>query len=127
LLEWLAEVYDAEGKTLCECLKSIDTYDAVTCATNLEHRYIHEDVPTGLVPISDIGKLVGVETPAIDTIISTASQICQKDFRAIGRSVESLGLSGMGIDGLSEYVDFGIKKSEYLPVFESRDLPVEDL
>ena len=126
LLEWLAEVYDAKGNTLCECLKSIDTYDAVTCATNLNHRYIHEDIPTGLVPISDIGRLVGIKTPAIDSIISMASQICQQDFTSIGRSVESLGLSRMGIDELREYVDVGIKRSEYLPIFKSRDLPVED-
>ena len=54
------------------------------------------------------------------------SQLCQQDFRSIGRSVESLGLSGMGIDELREYVDVGIKQSEYLPLFKSRDLPVED-
>jgi opine dehydrogenase len=125
LLEWLSEVYDAKGDTLCECLRSIDTYDAVTCATNLNHRYVHEDIPTGLVPISDMGSLVGVETPAIDSIISMASQVCQQDFRSIGRTVESLGLSGMGIDDLREYVDTGIKKAEYLPIFESTDVPME--
>lgn len=126
LLEWLTEVYDAKGSTLCECLKSIDTYDGVTCATNLNHRYIHEDIPTGLVPISDFGRLAGIKTPAIDSIISMASQVCQQDFCSIGRSVESLGLSGMGIDELREYVDVGIK-SEYLPIFKSKELPIEDL
>ncbi|MFW9844819.1 MAG: NAD/NADP octopine/nopaline dehydrogenase family protein, partial [Candidatus Thorarchaeota archaeon] len=127
LLEWLTEVYDAKGKTLCECLKSIDTYDTVTCASNLNHRYIHEDIPTGLVPISDIGRLVSIETPAIDSIISMASQVCQQDFRSIGRSVESLGLSGMGIDELRDYVNVGVKRSEYIPIFESTDLPLEEL
>ncbi len=126
LLEWLTEVYNAKGNTLCECLRSIDTYDAVTCATDLNHRYIHEDIPTGLVPISDIGRLVGIKTPAIDSIISMASQVCQHDFRSIGRSIESLGLSGMGIDELRDYVDVGIKKSEYLPILKSRDLPIEE-
>jgi opine dehydrogenase len=127
LLEWLTEVYDAKGNTLCECLKSIDTYDAVTCAANLNHRYIHEDIPTGLVPISDIGRLVGVKTPAIDSIISMADQICNQDFRSIGRSVESLGLSGMKIYEVREYVDVGIKQPEYLPIAKSRDLSIEEL
>ncbi|TFH05325.1 MAG: hypothetical protein E4H14_12985 [Candidatus Thorarchaeota archaeon] len=123
----MAEVYDAKGNTLCECLESIDTYDAVTCAIDLNHRYIHEDVPTGLVPISDIGRLVDIKTPAIDSIISMASQVCQQDFRSTGRSVESLGLSEMGIDEIREYVDVGIKRSECVPIFKSRDIPIEDL
>lgn len=127
ILEWLIEVYDAEGETLCECIKSIDTYDNVTCATDLGHRYIHEDIPTGLVPISDFGDLVGIDTPAIDSIISLGSQICQRDFRSIGRSVDSLGLSGMSIENLIEYVDSGIKNQDYFPLMEQPDLPLEDI
>jgi opine dehydrogenase len=127
LIEWLTEVYDAKGNTLCECLKSIDAYDDVTCAANLNHRYIHEDIPTGLVPISDIGRLVGVNTPVIDSIISIANQVCQQDFRSIGRSVESLGLTGIEIDELREYVDVGNRKTEYMPILKSRKLPIEEL
>ena len=127
LLEWLTEVYDAEGETLCECIQSIDTYDNVTCATNLNHRYIHEDVPTGLVPISDFGNLVGVETPAIDSVISMATQICQQDFRSIGRSIESLGLTGMSIDDLREFVESGVKSQDHIPLLEPTNLQLEDI
>jgi len=127
LLEWLTEVYDAEGETLCECIQSIDTYDNVTCATDLKHRYIHEDVPTGLVPISDFGNLVGVETPAIDSVITMATQICQQDFRSIGRSIESLGLSRMSIDDVIEFVESGVKNQERFHLLEPRNLPLEDV
>ncbi|MDF1538752.1 MAG: NAD/NADP octopine/nopaline dehydrogenase family protein [Candidatus Thorarchaeota archaeon] len=127
ILEWLMEVYDAEGEPLCECLKSIDTYDNVTCATDLSHRYIHEDIPTGLVPISDFGELVGVEPPAIDSIILIGEQICKRNYRSTGRSIDSLGLSGMSIENLVEFADSGIKNQDYLPLIEAPDLPLEDI
>lgn len=127
LLEWLAEVYDAEGETLCEYIKSIDTYDNVTCATDLKHRYIHEDIPTGLVPISDFGNFVGVETPAIDSIITMGSQICRQNFWSTGRNLDSLGLSKMSIPNLIEFADSGTKNQDYFPVMDSANLHLEDI
>lgn len=119
LLEWLTEVYDANGETLYDCLRSIDTYDHVSCATDLNHRYIHEDIPTGLVPLASLGDFVGVSTPTIDTMIDLADHIFEKDFRQIGRTVDSLGLSDMSISDLKNYVELTIKDSEYheVPIY----------
>ena len=56
-------------------------------------RYVIEDVPTGLVPVSELGKKFGVKTPAIDTIINLADILFEADFRASGRNLAQLGLS----------------------------------
>ena len=50
-------------------------------------------VPTGLVPVSVLGKKFGVKTPAIDTIINLADILFEADFRASGRNLAQLGLS----------------------------------
>ncbi len=113
LLEWLAEAYDAKGDTLYDCLRSIDTYDNVRCATDLKHRYIHEDIPTGLVPLASLGEFVGVPTPTINTIIDLANHIFEEDFRLIGRTVDSLGLSRMSVQDLKNFVELNIHDNEY--------------
>jgi opine dehydrogenase len=45
-----------------------------------------------LVPVSELGKKFGVETPAIDMIISLADVLFDADFRASGRNLDQLGL-----------------------------------
>lgn len=63
----------------------------------LDHRYIREDVGYGLVPMAEIGKLLGVKTPVMDGLITLASTALGVDFRADG-----LTLAKMGLDGAAE-------------------------
>jgi len=104
LLVWLRNSYDAEGTTLCECIQSIDAYDDVGSPSSLDHRYVLEDVPTGLVPISYLGRLAGVETPAIDAMINMACQLYDYDFWSSGRTLGNLGLEGLNPSEVREYV-----------------------
>jgi len=113
LLEWLEDAYDAEGNSLRECIKSIDAYDGVGSPKSLQHRYVLEDIPTGLVPISNLGDLCGVETPAIDAVIEMACQLYECDFRYTGRSLANMGLVGMNPQEVAEYVELGIKPAEW--------------
>jgi opine dehydrogenase len=64
--------------------------------SSMTQRYITEDVPYGLVPISEMGRLFGVPTPNTDAVISLCTAINQEDYRANGRTLSNLGLDGMG-------------------------------
>ncbi len=64
--------------------------------SSLDHRYIHEDIGYGLVPMAGFGRLVGVETPAMDSMITLASIALEKDYRRDG-----LNLARMGLEGIS--------------------------
>ena len=66
--------------------------------SSLVHRYVTEDIPYGLVPMSEMGRLFGVPTPNIDGIIAILSTINEEDYRATGRSLSNLGLAGMSRD-----------------------------
>lgn len=50
----------------------------------LDHRYITEDIPYGLVPISELSKRVGLATPYADSVIETAGLLLDRDFRKEG-------------------------------------------
>ena len=53
--------------------------------SSLHFRYLTEDVPYGLVFMSELARQCGVATPAIDTVISLASIVLDTDFRAAGK------------------------------------------
>lgn len=71
---------------------------------DLHYRYLSEDVPNGLVPISLFGEMVGVPTPAIDSIITLASILNGTDYREEGRTLEDLGVSGKSSAEILELV-----------------------
>jgi len=58
-------------------------------------RHLMEDLPYGLLPVSELGKKVGVKTPAIDGMINVASILCAQNFWDTGRTLKSLGLDQM--------------------------------
>jgi opine dehydrogenase len=122
LLEWLRSTYDAEGTTLRECIRSIDTYDDIGSPSSLNHRYVLEDVPTGLVPLSYLGRLAGVETPAIDAVINLACQLYNHDFWSSGRNLRSLGLEGLNPSEVREYVRTGFMPEKYPELHEIFDM-----
>jgi opine dehydrogenase len=70
-------------------------------------RYFTEDAPYGLVPWSELGRIVDVSTPIIDAIVDIYSAMHQQDWRAAGRGAAQLGLDGLSIDAIKRYVRSG--------------------
>ncbi|MEM7342967.1 MAG: NAD/NADP octopine/nopaline dehydrogenase family protein [Chloroflexota bacterium] len=103
VVEWLKSSYGAVGQNLYQALqntvnyKGIDAPRLTSIEAKLGLRYVTEDVPTGLVPISELGKKFGVNTPAIDTIINLANILFEADFRANGRNLMQLGLADLSV------------------------------
>ena len=69
-------------------------YQATGPPSSLDHKFNTEDVPTGLVPISALGAVAEVPTPAIDALVELARIMTGKDFAAEARTLARLGLSG---------------------------------
>lgn len=113
LKEWLEYTYDAYGNTICDALHNVKGYRGIKAPDNLDTRYIFEDVPQSLVPIADMGKHLGIETPIINSIIHIASIIHDKNYYKIGRKVEDMGLDELSVDEIRSYVINGdILKSD---------------
>ncbi len=85
-------------------IKFNPTYKDILAPTTINHRYICEDIPTGLVPMSLFGKNLGISTPTIDYFIKEGSKLLDIDFRSEGRTLHKLGLSPDNlISDLMEY------------------------
>lgn len=67
-------------------------------ASQVPNRFIDEDVPMGLVPMSDFGKKLGVPTPTIDVLIQVANLVRKRNFIEEGSTLENMGLGNMGVE-----------------------------
>ncbi|MEN3183384.1 MAG: NAD/NADP octopine/nopaline dehydrogenase family protein [Atribacterota bacterium] len=95
--EWLYSAYDVSGRDLFEAIQNNAGYQGIRAPSTLFHRYITEDVPTSLVPIASLGRMLGVPTPTIESLVHLACVLHRTDYWKEGRTVEKLGLQGRSV------------------------------
>ena len=74
---------------------------------SLDHRYMHEDIPFGLVPMIDLGRAAGVETPTMTAVAQIACVSTMRDYWAESRTLDSLGLGGWSKEHVLELLEEG--------------------
>ena len=112
LADWFGRVYGVREATLVETCQRLTfnsdgPYQATGTPKSLDHKFITEDVPTGLIPMSALGAAAGVGTPAIDALVELARSMTGKDFAADARTLERLGLSDMDAQQIQRTVEEG--------------------
>ncbi|HWR28343.1 MAG TPA: NAD/NADP octopine/nopaline dehydrogenase family protein, partial [Negativicutes bacterium] len=83
--------YGVDKTNLHEQLIYVKAYEGIKGPTTIETRYIFEDLPTGLVPLSCLGKAIGVKTPTIDSVVELGNILLNKNFWEEGRTLDKLG------------------------------------
>jgi opine dehydrogenase len=108
--DWLERSYEGVvGETLLERIHSNRAYDGIEAPKSLRVRQILEDVPTGLVPLASLGALAGVPTPACRAVADICCTLVDRDFWAEGRNARNLGLWGMSVEEIREFVSSGVR------------------
>jgi opine dehydrogenase len=107
------EIFYQAGLTSGEASASGSVYRAISesepnrairSPASLNHRYIKEDVGYGLVPMAEIGRLLGVQTPVIDALITLASVATGTDYRETGLTRAKMGLNGLRPKDLTKFL-----------------------
>ncbi|MBB6063448.1 opine dehydrogenase [Thermosipho japonicus] len=106
--DWLNYAYDVLGNNLYEAIHNNAGYQGIIAPPSLQNRYIFEDVPMSLVPISEMAKKLGINTPAIDSIIYLSSIMMGRDFYREGRTLERLGISKLSLDEIKNLIYKGV-------------------
>jgi opine dehydrogenase len=73
-----------------------------------EHRYMREDVALGLAFLVSVADWAGVSAPVARGLLAIGSAVCGEDFRTRGRTLERLGLAGLGRDGMARLLAEGL-------------------
>ena len=116
LADWFECVYGVREANLVEACQRLTynsdgPYQATGTPKSLDHKFITEDVPTGLMPMSALGEAAGVATPVIDSLVTLAQSMTGKDFAAEGRTLDRLGLVGMDAQQIRRVVEEGFPLS----------------
>ncbi len=112
-LEWLRDAYSAEGETLYEAIQANPGYRGIQAPRNLRHRYIFEEVPFSLVPLASLGAQFGVDTWATDALIRLACVAHGTNYYERGRTVEDMGLKGLRVSEIRQYIQLGHISTPY--------------
>jgi opine dehydrogenase len=96
-----------QSGSLYQALQESEPNRFIQAPENLSYRFLTEDIPFGIVPMSYLGRMVGVPTPIINGLIELASLINETDYWKTGWTLEKMGIAGMTIDRLKDYVQNG--------------------
>ncbi len=107
--EWIQRVYHVDALDLYSMLQKVDAYKEIDAPRSLEHRYLYEDVPMGLIPLEQIGIKLGIEMKCTTMLINLANEILNEDFRETGRNLKKLKLDELNTNQIIELLNDKIK------------------
>lgn len=102
LIEWYAHS-GAKGDRLSEVMRTNPVYELDSAPPELNHRFLTEDIPYGMIPMERMAKFTKVNTPVITGIIELASALLNRDFRSEARDLDALGLQGLSLEEMKTF------------------------
>lgn len=103
--EWIKFAYkDTEGDTLCERMRNNPAYHDIKSPSTIFTRQLTEDIPTGVLPIMELGKAAGVKTPLLESMIHICEALLGQDLHTNGRNLKNLGLAGKNKQEILDYI-----------------------
>ena len=102
--EWISFAYpETYGNTLCEKMINNPAYHNIKSPSTIFTRQLTEDIPTGVLPIMELGKAAGVNVPLMEGMVNICSSLLGMDF-SNGRTLKNLGLSGKNKEEILKYL-----------------------
>ena len=106
--EWIKVAYKGTpGETLCELMKNNPAYHDIKAPGTIFTRQLTEDIPTGVLPIMELGKAAGVNVPLLESMIHTIEALLNVDLHTDGRSLRNLGLEGKTREEIINFIAYG--------------------
>jgi opine dehydrogenase len=107
LRDWIARAYDHHAETIHAAVTGNPAYVGIKAPTTLRHRYLLEDVPTGLIPLLELGKAAHLYLPVLSALVDQSRKVLGKHCWQQPRTLEVLGLDGLNAESIRAYVEQG--------------------
>lgn len=101
----LNQYYGCDNSTLYSAMTTVPNYRHSLGPESLQHRFLHEDICSTLVPARQLAQLAGVKTPTLDAIVNLSSVLTKKNLESEGRSLAGLGFGGKNYKQIFDYVN----------------------
>jgi opine dehydrogenase len=96
-----------ESGSVARACRESEPNRTIKSPSSLDDRYIHEDVGFGLVPMTALARLAGIETPTIDALIHLVSKATGIRYDETGLTLKKMGLHGIALEDLFRFVQYG--------------------
>jgi len=105
--DWIKEYYGVskEKKSMYDVVISNKAYENIYAPDTLANRFLTEDIPMGLVPMMELGKLVGVPVEKMESIITFSETLIGSEVMKNARTLKTLGLDGLTLEEIKETVE----------------------
>lgn len=103
--EWIKFAYkDTQGESLRERMRNNPAYHDIKSPSTIFTRQLTEDIPTGVLPIMELGKAAGVATPLLSSMVNICEALLNMNLHSNGRSLKNLGLDGMSKEEILNHI-----------------------
>lgn len=103
--DWISYAYPGTpGETLCEKMVNNPAYHDIKSPSTIFTRQLTEDIPTGVLPMMELGEVAGVPVPLMRSMVEICGSLLDIDFRKKGRTLEQLGLAGKSKEEIIEFL-----------------------
>ncbi len=103
--EWIKFAYkNTIGESLCELMRNNPAYHDIKSPSTIFARQLTEDIPTGVLPIMELGHAAGIKTPLLQSMVYICEALLGIDLHSNGRTLENLGMKEMNKDEILNYI-----------------------
>jgi opine dehydrogenase len=118
LREWVAAAYGHHADNLQAAVGGNPAYVGIKAPGTLEHRYLLEDVPTGLIPLLELGRAAGLRLPTLGGLVVRGRLALGGDRWTNPRTLDALGLDGLATEEIRGLVEGGFTRASQRTVFD---------
>lgn len=103
--EWISYAYEGiPGNDLLSKMKYNPAYYKISAPKSLNSRLLTEDIPTGILPMIELGRVAGLKLPLMNAVYTLSSCLLDIDFRKKGRTLERLGLNNLSVNQIIDLI-----------------------
>jgi opine dehydrogenase len=109
---WIAAAYGHHADGIKAAVGGNPAYVGIRAPGTLQHRYLFEDVPTGLIPLIELGRAAGLALPTLGYLVNLGRTKLGGERWQNPRTLSSLGLAGLDADEIRERIVFGFQPAQ---------------
>ncbi|MCC8194656.1 MAG: NAD/NADP octopine/nopaline dehydrogenase family protein, partial [Deltaproteobacteria bacterium] len=107
MLDWYKNAYGVSARTLGEAARANPSYAGIQGQKSLKTRYLLEDIPFGLVPMTELARLKNIPVRHMETVVAMGGLLLGPDALVEGRTLRNLGFSGATADEILKFIVTG--------------------
>ncbi|HMF15878.1 MAG TPA: NAD/NADP octopine/nopaline dehydrogenase family protein [Gemmataceae bacterium] len=107
LRAWIAAAYGHHAGNILDAVRGNPAYAGIRAPATIQHRYLLEDVPTGLIPLIELGRTAGLALPVLRGLVHQAGLALGDNRWLNRRSLQVLGLAGLGAREIRMVIERG--------------------